>query len=235
MRAGLPLPTAKGLALPQLTVGIVIEDEIGRRRVTSILESGGLDVVGHSPRPEQLIERCGGHDPDAVVLVWDRLEPARDAGLHRLRQGLPGARIVGVAASASRKAIREALSQGADGLVMESQLEDSLALAVRTVCSGQLSLPRELREHVSKPALSAREKQILGMVVMGFSNGEIAGKLYLAESTVKNHLSSAFAKLGVRSRNEAAALILDPHGGLGTGILAISEADSEAAMVGAPR
>jgi hypothetical protein len=67
-----------------------------------------------------------------------------------------------------------------------------------------------------------REKQILGMVVMGFTNADIAAELYLAESTVKSHLSSAYPKLGVRSRRQATALILDPTQGLGPGIFAIA-------------
>jgi DNA-binding NarL/FixJ family response regulator len=60
------------------------------------------------------------------------------------------------------------------------------------------------------------------MVVMDFSNAEIAQKLFLSESNVKNHLSSAFAKLGVKSRSAAAELILDGESGLGPGILRIS-------------
>jgi DNA-binding NarL/FixJ family response regulator len=71
------------------------------------------------------------------------------------------------------------------------------------------------------PALSAREKQILGLVVMGYMNSQIAAQLFLAESTVKSHLSSAFGKLGVRSRNEAASLICEPERGLGMGILGL--------------
>ena len=61
------------------------------------------------------------------------------------------------------------------------------------------------------------EEKILGMVVLGMPNSEIAGRLVLAESTVKSHLHSSFRKLGVRSRNEAVARILDPSGHLGTG------------------
>jgi DNA-binding NarL/FixJ family response regulator len=61
------------------------------------------------------------------------------------------------------------------------------------------------------------------MVVLGFSNGEIARKLHLAETTVKSHLSSTFRKLGVRSRSEAAALVLDGQSGLGLGVLTISD------------
>ena len=75
---------------------------------------------------------------------------------------------------------------------------------------------------VGAPTLSAREKQILGMVVMGYMNCDIAKQLYVAESTVKSHLSSAFLKLGVRSRSEAVELILDAEQGLGRGILAIT-------------
>jgi DNA-binding NarL/FixJ family response regulator len=69
--------------------------------------------------------------------------------------------------------------------------------------------------------LSTREKQILGLVVMGYMNSQIAERLFLAESTVKSHLHSAFGKLGVRSRNEAVSLILDPARGLGIGILGV--------------
>jgi DNA-binding NarL/FixJ family response regulator len=70
--------------------------------------------------------------------------------------------------------------------------------------------------------LSMREKQVLGMLVMGFTNAEIAAKMFLAESTVKSHLSSAYTKLGVRSRKDAASMILDPVAGLGPGILTIT-------------
>ena len=119
--------------------------------------------------------------------------------------------------------MRLALAAGADGYVLDDELEQSLPAAVRGVYSGQLSVPRAARSIVARPKLSAREKQVLGMVVLGFSNGEIAAKLFLAESTVKSHLSSVFSKLGVRSRNEATAMILDLDSGLGIGILAISE------------
>ena len=94
--------------------------------------------------------------------------------------------------------------------------------SLRAAKAGQVCVPRELTAGAFRPVLTTREKQILAMLVLGFSNAEIARKLHVAESTVKSHLSTAFAKLGVRSRSEAAAAILDPETGLGTGILRIS-------------
>jgi DNA-binding CsgD family transcriptional regulator len=73
-------------------------------------------------------------------------------------------------------------------------------------------VPRELRATVQRPALSHRERQVLTYVTEGLSNAQIAEELFLSESTVKSHLSSAFAKFGVSSRREAAALFLELNG-----------------------
>ncbi len=89
------------------------------------------------------------------------------------------------------------------------------------VAAGQVCVPRNHWRQIEAPALSSREKQILGLVVMGYMNSQIAEQLFLAESTVKSHLSSAFAKLGVRSRHEAVSLIVDPERGLSMGILGL--------------
>jgi DNA-binding NarL/FixJ family response regulator len=89
------------------------------------------------------------------------------------------------------------------------------------VLAGQTCVPQAHSHEIEPPVLSSREKQILGLVVMGYMNSQIAEQLFLAESTVKSHLSSAFAKLGVRSRNEAVNMILDADRGLGMGILAL--------------
>jgi DNA-binding NarL/FixJ family response regulator len=113
---------------------------------------------------------------------------------------------------------------GIDGLLAENQIESALVSTVRAVRSGLICLPQRRPHGTQAKSLSSREKQVLGMLIMGFTNAEIGRRLYLAESTVKSHLSSAYTKLGVRSRKDAAELILDPNGGLGTGILAISGA-----------
>ena len=97
----------------------------------------------------------------------------------------------------------------------------TLTAATRSALAGQVSLPRELHRCAVRPAFSHREKQVLALVVRGLGNRQIALRLFLSESTVKSHLASAFQKLGVRSRKEAAAVLLDPDEGLGTTILSV--------------
>ena len=124
---------------------------------------------------------------------------------------------------ASSSVLRRALRSGADGIVLDGELSEVLAPTALAVAAGQLTVPRALRRQIAPRALSHREKQILGLVVLGYTNRQIADKLFVAESTVKTHLSSAFGKLDARSRSEAAALILDPEEGFGLGILSISK------------
>jgi len=83
-------------------------------------------------------------------------------------------------------------------------------------------VPADAASIFGRPTLSPREKQVLGLVVLGCSNAEIAAKLKVTEATVKTHLTSSFRKLGVRTRSDATARILDPASGLGLGILALT-------------
>jgi two-component system response regulator DesR len=122
--------------------------------------------------------------------------------------------------------IRRAIEHGADGIVWEPEADRTLGPTVHAVAAGQVAVPRAVWRRIERPELTTREKQTLGLVIMGLSNGEIAQRLYVSESTVKSHLSSSFRKLGVRSRAEAARVIADPREGLGTGILEITGTSS---------
>jgi two-component system response regulator DesR len=206
----------------EVCVAVVARRRSERRRVAETLARDGLDVLAAAPRANELSTQVVERQPDAVVIAStapgdDLLQQAQ-----LVRERLPDAHVVLVAELGGRQAIRSALGAGADGFVVHERLEPTLAVTVRSVCSGQLAVPPELRGGVERRALSHRERQILGLVVLGFTNAGIAAKLCLAESTVKSHLSSAFAKLGVRSRNQATALILDPEAGVGAGILSLS-------------
>jgi len=127
--------------------------------------------------------------------------------------------VVGVLGSVDVTSVRRALESGVDAAVADERLEAELPVAVRGVCAGLLVVPRTARHHLAPPALTHRERQVLALLVEGCTNAEIAGRLFLAESTVKSHLSGAFSRIGVRSRRDAAALILDPASGLAGAVL----------------
>ena len=198
---------------------IVAADSAARRQLSGALTraSARVEVVGEVATLEELVQ--AEVEPEVIVLSVGsgRADRVRD-----VRRALPNAVLIAVDARKNSQEFRGYLAEGADGVVLREEIDESLGVTIAAARAGQLVVPRQLRASIAKPSLSTREKQVLGMVVMGFSNGEIARKLVLAESTIKSHLSSAFSKLGVRSRSEASALILDSSSGLGTGILTIS-------------
>lgn len=208
-------------AARQLRITVFGGGEIVRRRVAANLRSHELDVVDASEATLKSLIAADG-TADAVVACFERFGARQADAVRRLKNAERSRLVVAVARTVDKGALATALSGGLDACVLEPNIDECLGLAVAAAQRGQVSVPRELSAAVSRPALSVREKQILALVVMGFSNADIARQLYLSESTVKSHLSSAFVRLGVRSRSQAAALILDPEAGLGAGILTIS-------------
>jgi DNA-binding NarL/FixJ family response regulator len=201
-------------------IAVAASDQRARVRIAGALAGRPALAVRPGASARELV--ASGAADGALVFHCETVGSDELALFAELKRGFPELLIVAVCESANGRSARRAVDGGVDGLVFADQLEAALEPTVAAVLAGQTAVPRELRACTRKPALSFREKQILGMVVMGFTNGEISSRLFLAESTVKSHLSSAFTKLGVRSRSEAATMILDPRGSLGTGILAIT-------------
>ena len=191
-------------------------------------------VIDQDPhRARRLVAILGtraGLDPsdaDLLVLGFDRLGPEERDAVARFREESPDTPLLVVVERSDPRTARDVLSAGADALVLSDEAGGCLAPAAQAALAGQISLPHSFGDGFRRPSLSRREKQVLGLVVMGLLNAEIAAKLHVTESTVKSHLTSCFAKLGVRTRSEATALILDPEGGLGLGVLAISTTDDD--------
>jgi DNA-binding NarL/FixJ family response regulator len=113
------------------------------------------------------------------------------------------------------------VAAGIRGVAVRADADRSLLATIAAVSLGQVCFPQHPGLATTRPVLSIREKQVLGLVALGLANGEIADRLVVAQSTVKSHLTSAFAKLGVRSRHEAAHLVVNPDSGLGLGFLSL--------------
>lgn len=214
-----PAVTVPSAPPDELVVGVVAADAGLRARVGETATGAGADVRVSAAGVDELLAEHFAEELTTVVLSCPLAETAEL--VERLGQALPNASVVVVpAADGQRPTLRRMLDLGADAVVLEGQVEHNLPSALAAVQSDQVVLPRELVRRQQTP-LSFREKQILALVVMGYTNAGIATKLFLAESTVKSHLSSAFAKLGVRSRHEAAALLADPQQ-MGLGVLTIA-------------
>lgn len=207
-------------------IAIGVDDAGARDTMISLLAAGGLPVNAGAV-PVRDVGRGVADPPDALALVADVLDAEVLSALRRVRGRAPETRIVVVAADAGGAA-RQALNAGADAFVPRGAADRLLAPALHAVLAGLVCVPREARRLLAKPTFSHREKEVLGLLVTGLTNRQIASRLFLAESTVKSHLVSAFSKLGVRSRKDAVALLLDPAEGLAAVSLARMPGDAPA-------
>jgi DNA-binding NarL/FixJ family response regulator len=194
------------------TATVVGGHDASRRLAAQLLIAAGFDLRTH-PEPGTL-----------VVLLGRGNHSARVREVRVAAEAHPEARILAVMpANAPNASLRRALLAGAKGIIFDGDLDRALVATARALLAGQLAVPSGLSRQIAPRPLSYREKQILRLVVLGSTNREIADKLYLAESTVKTHLSSAFRKLDARSRSEAVSRILDPEAGYGVGFLAFAD------------
>jgi DNA-binding NarL/FixJ family response regulator len=196
---------------------VVVGSGVRGRLVAEILQSQGWEVAVCDSAGDVALE--GGCVALAVLIEKSLVVAVRKAKLLGPAPERPPTVLVCEAIRPGE--LRIALAAGTLGVVLSGSLGSALVPCVAAACVGQVCVPKSQARQVDAASLSARERQILGLVVMGYMNSEIATQLTVAESTVKSHLSSAFAKLGVKSRHEAVDLILDSERGLGMGILSL--------------
>ncbi len=208
-------------------VVVVAENATIRRRLVNAIEPGAVTIEARTRSVKLVAELCAG-SPKTVMVLQTGPSAAVNA-IRDLRRVAPDTRIVLVAdpEATNGPVLRAGLKAKVEALVYLDEIAEALLPTVLAVFANQICFPRRERRRVDIPVLSHRERQVLRLAVDGRSNDEIAAMLFLATSTVKSHLTSAFAKLAVRSRSEAAALILDPDEPAGRAILAGAIDDPE--------
>jgi len=197
-------------------------------------------VVAALPDGPALLDFMGRQPDAAEVILLDLYLPGADGvqTLGQLRRQFPQvrARVLMLTTIGRAAEIQRALAAGADGFVLKDTTGDELASAVRGVHGGVTTLstsaaevlwprrqategtgPGPDRNPLDSPAgrvasLTPREREILDLLAEGLANQDIARSLRLAERTVKTHVSSVLAKLGVTSRTQAALLARDLSG-----------------------
>jgi DNA-binding NarL/FixJ family response regulator len=197
---------------------VLSANEAVSQRIVETFGERGLSVAEPiSSHPE--IDEATIDASTIFVLVCNVDEADGMAALRRLRREQAKLAIIVISPPVTGTGVRRALDAGADAIVFEPEIETTLAVTALAVASGQSVVPRKLRASVERPAFSHRERQVLALVSRGLTNSEIAERLLLAQSTVKSHLSSAFTKLGIRSRKEVTALLLDPEQAQAVGLI----------------
>jgi DNA-binding NarL/FixJ family response regulator len=166
-----------------------------------------IDVVAEADTGDKVLPLVGQTGPDVVLL--DVRMPGMDglAVLEQLRERYPSVAVVMLSAIDDPALVRAALERGAAAFVLKHVEPRDLAAAVRQVVGGAIFRPLDLLPasagSMDEAGLSKRELSILEALESGASNAAIAKDLFLAEQTVKFHLTNIYRKLGVSSRTEA--------------------------------
>jgi DNA-binding NarL/FixJ family response regulator len=220
--------------MPNAAVTVLIADDhpTFRDGLARLLEtSTDFKVVGTARDGEDAIQLVAQLDPDILLLDLAMPRMAGLVALRELRDRWVRARIILVTAAIDRAEIVTALQLGAHGIVLKESASDVLFKSIRAVVAGKrwvgrthvadlettlrdlaAAEPRATRKHFG---LTPREIEIVGAVVGGASNGNIANSFAISEKTVKHHLTNIFDKLGVSNRLELALFAVHHKIGIG--------------------
>ncbi|MEV6492719.1 response regulator transcription factor [Actinoplanes sp. NPDC051633] len=202
-----------------IRVFLLDDHEVVRRGLADLLHAAGdIEVVGESASAQEATRRIPALRPDVAVLDA-RLPDGNGIDVCRDVRAIDST-IKGLILTSydDDEALFAAIMAGASGYVLKQIRGTDLVDAVRRVAEGQSLLDpavtqrvlERIRHGVEQPrelaALTEQERRILEFVAQGLTNREIAGRMFLAEKTVKNYVSSMLAKLGLERRTQAAVL-----------------------------
>jgi NarL family two-component system response regulator LiaR len=197
---------------------IVDDHAMVRRGLAAFLKAfDDLELVGEAANGEEVLPLAASVQPDVVLmdLVMDQMDGA--AATRAIRQNHPHVQVIALTSFREELLVQKALQAGAISYLLKNVSADELATAIRAAHMGRSTLAPEAAEAlvraVTQPPepgfdLTARERDVLELMVKGLSNVEIAESLVVSQSTIKTHVSSILAKLGVAGRTEAVALAI---------------------------
>jgi NarL family two-component system response regulator LiaR len=185
-----------------------------------LLAIDDMELAGEAGNGRETLARCRESLPD--VILMDMIMPGMD-GLETTRAVLdlyPEMKIVVLTSSLEEDLVQQTMAAGASGYLLKNAPVAVLVGAIRSAYAGQSVLAPEasralLQASMGPPKLghdlSAREREVLALVVKGLTNDEIAERLVISPNTVKNHVKACITKLGAANRAQAAALAVEHH------------------------
>lgn len=198
---------------------LVDDHEVVRSGLRILLDrSGGIQVVGEAGTVATAVSEAIRLSPDVVLMDICLPDGSGVEACREIRAARPRTRVLFLSSFLDDEAVVETALAGGDGYLLKEISEDVLIRAVEMVATGQSILAPAVRQRVQEqmrpvPApngdappvtLTAQERRILALVAKGQTNKQIATSLGLSDKTVRNYLSSAFQKLHVTRRSEAA-------------------------------
>jgi DNA-binding NarL/FixJ family response regulator len=209
--------------MSRISVLIADDHPVVRQGIAVLLSvHDDMEVAGQAADGAEVLRLAGELKPD--VLLLDLKLPVLDgvAVLGRLAGRSPATRALVLTSAADADQVTLALAAGAAGFLYKDVDPDALVRAIRSVHDGHTLLAPGAAEAVATrsgqrqvhglTALTGRERQVLALLAQGNSNREIARALAVSEKTVKTHVSSVLAKLGVADRTQAAVLAVRQQG-----------------------
>jgi len=205
-----------------IRVMLVDDHAVVRRGLSAFLMAcDDMELVGEASSGEQALGLCPQVKPDVVLmdLVMHGMDGA--TATRQIREQCPETQVIALTSFKEQELVRGALQAGAIGYLLKDVTADELATAIRAAHAGKPTLAPEaaqvLIQATRAPAesigfdLTAREREVLALMVEGLNNNQIADRLTVSRSTAKFHVSTILAKLGVASRTEAVSMALQNH------------------------
>jgi NarL family two-component system response regulator LiaR len=202
-----------------IRVMVVDDHDVVREGITGFLNAfDDLELVGEARDGEAALTLYGQVQPD--VILMDIVMPVMD-GVEATQQLLaryPEAKIVILSSFSDEANVLRALQAGALSYLLKNASIHEVARTIRAAYSGESTLAPDaaqalIQSRVRPPAtnynLTERELDVLALMIKGHNNPQIAAQLYISRSTVKFHVSTILAKLGVSSRTEAVGLAVE--------------------------
>ncbi len=200
-----------------IRVYLLDDHEIVRRGIKELLESeGDIEVVGESGLAREAARRIPALRPDVVILDGRLPDGSGIDVCREVRSVDPNIAALILTSYDDDDALFAAIMAGASGYILKQVHGNDFIESVRRVAAGQSTLDPSVTARVldrvrngprvdpELDGLSAQEQRILDLIGEGLTNREISERMYLAEKTVKNYVSSMLAKLGLTSRTQAA-------------------------------
>jgi len=179
------------------------DHDLYREGVQLLLQQlGNVDICEACNRDE-IQKKLKQEQPDILLLDLDMPGVGCTSSVHEICLLYPTVAVIIMSGNNSPQTIQSCLEAGVAGFIPKSSSTDVMLAAIRVVYAGGKYIPPQAYEHQPSYALSSRQKEIFQLLNEGKANKQIAASLNITESTVKQHITELFRKLGVSNRVEA--------------------------------